>query len=73
MSKVVGYICGEDQTDISLGATDVVIYPTVEALKKKRTCWKECGIVEVKLGKFVEPYICLSTRKRLKVNKGEKL
>lgn len=62
MSKVIGFICGEDDTDLNLGATDVVIYPTVESLKKKRTCWTTCGIVEVKLGEFVEPFIPYNER-----------
>lgn len=48
--KPLGYICGTDPTDIHLGATDVVIFPTIKQLKKKRSCWKECGIYEVHLG-----------------------
>jgi hypothetical protein len=54
MSKVVGFICGTGELDLSLGATDVIIYPTIESLKEARDCWSECGIVEVHLGKFVE-------------------
>lgn len=46
---VKGYICGTDLQDISLGAKDVVIFPTVKFLKKKRSCWKECGILELNL------------------------
>lgn len=53
MSKVVGFICGTDELDVSLGATDVVIYPSVELLKEKRKCWEECGVQEVLLGEFV--------------------
>lgn len=63
MSKVIGFICGEDDTDLHLGATDVIIYPTVEALKEARKCWTTCGIVEVKLGEFIEPFIPYSDRK----------
>lgn len=47
--KLKGYICGTDISDISLGASDVVIYPSVALLKKKRSCWKECGIIEINL------------------------
>lgn len=50
MSKVVGFICGTDELDVSLGATDVVIYPSVELLKEKR----KCGVVEVLLGEVVQ-------------------
>jgi hypothetical protein len=33
------------------------LYSSVEKLKAKRTCWSECGIVELKvtLSKWVEP------------------
>lgn len=52
--SIKGYICGTDITDVNLGATDVVIYPSIEELKKKRSCWEECGIVEIELdGKYV--------------------
>jgi hypothetical protein len=47
--KLVGYICGTDVLEISLGATDIIIYPSITELKKKSKCWKECGIVEIKL------------------------
>lgn len=49
MKKLKGYICGNDPLDFSLGAKDVVVYPTIEALKEKRTCWKECGILELEI------------------------
>lgn len=54
MKKLKGYICGNDPLDISIGATDIIIYPSIEALKKERTCWDECGIIEITIGeKFV--------------------
>lgn len=43
------YMCAMDPTDIALGAIDVIVYPTIAALKKKRTCWKECGIIEIEI------------------------
>lgn len=46
-----GYICGTDTTDIHLGAKDVIIFPDIRSLKKARTCWKECGILEINLSK----------------------
>lgn len=54
MSKVIGFICGNDELDLSLGATDVVIYPTIEALKKAKKCVDECGVVEVLLGEVIQ-------------------
>lgn len=49
MNKLKGYICGTDIMDISLGANDVVIFSSIDSLKKKRKCWKECGIIEIDL------------------------
>lgn len=54
MSKVIGFICGNDDLDLNLGATDVVIYPTIDVLKKARKCVDECGVVEVLLGEVVQ-------------------
>lgn len=58
MKKV--YVCGIDwQHEIGeeMAKPDVVVYPSVESLKKHRTCWQECGIVEIemKVTKWVEP------------------
>ncbi len=50
--KSKGYICGTDPMDVTLGASDVVIYSSIKALKKKRSCWKECGILEIDLSKL---------------------
>lgn len=47
--KIKGYMCATDPTDIHLGANDVVIFSSIKALKKKRTCWEECGIVEIEI------------------------
>lgn len=49
MKKLKGYICGTTPTDVNLGANDMVIFSSVKALKKARTCWKECGILEINL------------------------
>ncbi len=51
------YVCGVDWQHEIGEASDVIMYPSVESLKKHRTCWEECGIVEleVKLTKWVEP------------------
>ena len=51
------YVCGVDYQH-EIGETcDVVLYASVEDLKAKRTCWKQCGIVELKIqiNKWVEP------------------
>lgn len=48
--KVKAYMCGTDwNTDLPLGANDVKLYTSLEVFKKTRTCWQECGIVEVKI------------------------
>lgn len=49
--QLYGYICGIDSQDIALGANDVVIFSSIEALKKARGCWKECGIDRINISK----------------------
>ena len=52
--KPIGYICGTAPTDLHLGATDIIVYPTVAALKKgRKSCWKECGIMALYSGEMV--------------------
>ena len=51
------YVCGVDwQWEIG-ECNDVKLYSSPEALKKDRTCWEECGIVEleIKVTKWIEP------------------
>ena len=45
MSKT-GYMCGTDFHD-EIGMMTTVVYPTIESLKRKATCWTRCGIVKV--------------------------
>ena len=46
-SSLIAYVCGVDfQHEIGY-CDDIVYYKTVEELKKIRTCWTQCGIVEV--------------------------
>lgn len=52
--EVLGYICITDCTDLHLGAKDVIIYPTIVSLKKAKSCWMECGIIEVVTGATVK-------------------
>lgn len=49
-----GYMCRVDY-DHELGSTDVVVYPTLQALREAHPCWEECGIVmvEVRLVKVI--------------------
>lgn len=47
--QLKGYLCGGDHGDLSLGAIAVVIFSSIKALKANRTCWRECGIVEIDL------------------------
>jgi hypothetical protein len=61
------YVCGVDwQHEIGeeMYKPDVVVYPSVKSLKKHRSCWKECGIVEleIKVNKWVEPQNLFSNK-----------
>lgn len=49
------YICGVDW-EHEIKDVPITIYPSVRALKKDRTCYHECGIVEleVKVKKWVQ-------------------
>lgn len=51
------YMCGIDwQHELGQALGGNRVYASVEDLKQNRTCWKECGIVEVevKLSKWIE-------------------
>ena len=49
---IKGYICGTDwSTELPNGAQDVKLYTSLKTLKRERTCWQECGIVELKITK----------------------
>jgi hypothetical protein len=46
----IGYMCGVDfQCEIDPAVEFPIVYSTIKALKKERTCWVQCGIVEVEL------------------------
>ena len=48
------YICGIDwQQELENASHEVKFYATPETLKAKKPCWKECGIVEVRVN-FVD-------------------
>lgn len=55
------YLCGVDWQHEIGEAMDLEgsmpFYSSVEELKEKRTCWKQCGIIEaeIKMIKWVEP------------------
>lgn len=51
------YVCGVDWQHEVGEASDVRMYASIKKLKQERSCWKECGIVEleVSLGKWIEP------------------
>jgi hypothetical protein len=51
------YVCGVDFQHEIGECNDVKLFSSIKALKKARTCWKECGIVEleIKIKKWVEP------------------
>lgn len=52
-NKIKAYICTTDwNTELPvLKANDVNIYMNLKTFKKERTCWKECGIVEIHITK----------------------
>lgn len=50
--KLKLYVCTEDwysELGQEMAKPDVVMYPSVKSLKKHRTCWEECGIVELEV------------------------
>ncbi len=52
------YVCGVDwQHELGEVSDYTKVYSTVEDLKRQRSCWEECGIVEleVKMTKWMEP------------------
>lgn len=50
--SIKAYMCGIDWScDLPLGANDVKLYTSLSAIKRNRTCIKECGIVEVRVTK----------------------
>jgi hypothetical protein len=66
MNKV-GYMCG---TDFTLDLCDdnaqhVEVYGSIAALKAEKDCWKECGIVKLRIEQveYVEPGVPYSERK----------
>lgn len=66
---VVGYMC-KTAWDYDIGnATEVCIYSSIDALRKKCRCADSCGIVEVevKLNKVVQD--CMSKKKKKKKKK----
>lgn len=47
------YLCGVDfQHEMDEGLAD--FYDSVEELKEKKKCWKQCGIVEIFLDESAE-------------------
>jgi hypothetical protein len=47
MTKIV-YAC-KTTWDFDMGEDVVKVYDSIEALKRDRTCWEECGIVELEV------------------------
>lgn len=42
------YACATDWYH-EIGETKTMLYESIEQLKKVRSCWESCGIVEIKL------------------------
>jgi hypothetical protein len=55
-SSKIMYCCGIDWSEEIGEAPDlegkIPLYSSIEELKSRRTCWEECGIVEVELTKI---------------------
>lgn len=48
--SIIGYMCTTDyECELGLNLHGNKIYPSVESLKEHKSCWEECGIVEVKV------------------------
>ena len=62
------YVCGVDWQQEIGECNDIKLYSSVKALKKARTCWEECGIVEleIKVKKWVEPQDLFKPNKKEK-------
>lgn len=43
------YICGTVSTDLYIGYESAEFFTSIKALKKKKSCWEECGILEVSI------------------------
>jgi hypothetical protein len=65
------YVCGVDWQHEIEECNDVKLYSSVKALKKARSCWEECGIVEldIRVKKWIYPQNLSRNRNR---NKKEK-
>ena len=47
---VVGYMCLTDfECELGMASGGNTVHPSIEDLKKRRTCVSSCGIVEVKV------------------------
>lgn len=50
INKKKGYMCGTDyEYELENASGGVKIYSSVEDLKKHKTCWEDCGIIEIEL------------------------
>lgn len=51
--KIKAYLCTTDwNTELPvMQANDVRIFTSLSELKKQRTCWPECGIIEIEIKK----------------------
>ena len=55
---VLGYMCLTDfECELGMASGGNTVHPSIEDLKKRRTCVSSCGIVEVKVSfsRIIEP------------------
>lgn len=50
-SSKIGYMCGVDfQHEMDPHINEgIKVYNSIETLKELRTCWKQCGIIKVRV------------------------
>ena len=48
--QITAYVCGTDwQFECKELLIQTTLFNTIKELKKKKKCWKRCGIVEIKM------------------------
>jgi hypothetical protein len=50
MTKKIGYLCKTDyEEELENSSGGVKIFSSIKDLKKNKSCWEYCGIVEVEI------------------------
>jgi len=47
---IKAYLCnGDFYYELPNEAEDIILSPSIEALKRRKKCWKSCGILQVEI------------------------